>query len=265
VKTRTILLVAIALGFSAALLNWFYLIGLQGSQITLLKAKKDLPPGKPVSLDDFEQLSLFGDADKLRNVFVSSRDLEGFVAEPLARVVRTGELLTMRSYDVSGDNGIVDLLEPGERALSIDVDTDAKSVSHSVQPGDFVDVYGARQSGDVDLIASRARVIAVGDVYLLPNASGPDDRYRSITIAVAAASVLDVIAKLNVAQDRVRVVLMRPDDKPVTTPSSASASSVSAQPRAPRPTTDNPEADSNARSPERQQLDKKPAATRRPR
>src|SRR5437016_1405649 len=92
------LLISIALGVVAALANMLYVSKVDGSRLTVLKAKYKLTIGKKVNRDDFTTISIFGDDLKqMKSLIVEASDMDAFSSIPLAETIEPGQVLMQSS------------------------------------------------------------------------------------------------------------------------------------------------------------------------
>lgn len=101
------------------------------------------------------------------NIFTSIEDVIGGVTDGsryVKRVLEVGEpLMAVKVTEFGEDVGIITLLEPGTRAVTIRVDV-TSGVSGFLRPGAEVDIYWTGKSGDKNitrLVLERIKIIAI--------------------------------------------------------------------------------------------------------
>lgn len=200
--------IAIALGVVAGLANMIYVHAVQGTRLTVLKAKARLSAGTKVTAANFTQIDIFGDNLKeMKALLVEAGDLPAFSRIPLAESIESGQVLLHSSFTFSGNRGIRDTIGPDERAIAVQVKDETSAVAYFVRPGDVVDVW-AFSGGGVQNIIPSAVVRAVGDATIVASDSaGKDARYRTITVVVKNADLKDILQRLNMAKNEVTLAL----------------------------------------------------------
>src|SRR2546423_6025748 len=209
-KNRRLLLIAILLGVLAGALN--FLSAARVSIITVLKAEKRIMAGTPVSESLFDKVTISGDLKQMRNLVVDAADFpKAFKDRPVAETLEAGQLLTLRSFDISGDD-VRESIHQGQRAIAIDVPDEAQAVACCVKPGDGVDVWGW-VNNTAQLLKQGACVRAVGEAYASPGeGEGGKERYRTVTLVVSDADVRGLVSNLTLAENKVRLSLVGPCD-----------------------------------------------------
>src|SRR2546423_12367979 len=118
-KNRRLLLIAILLGVLAGALN--FLSAARVSNLTVLKAKKRIMAGTPVSDTLFDKVTISGDLKQMRNLVVDAADLpKAFKDRPVAETLEAGQLLTLRPLDTPGGD-VPRGITPWQPPPSIDV------------------------------------------------------------------------------------------------------------------------------------------------
>lgn len=217
--SKKLLLIALALGLIAAAMNWLYLSSLESSTITVLKVKgQPLLAGTLASKGMFEPIKISGNLKQLQSLVLTESDFPAFEQKPLAETLQPGQLLLLRSFELSGDNPVRDSIRPGERALSLNLADEAGAVAYFVRPGDSVDVWG-RITGSVYRLKERACVKAIGELHMTPestkNSKGGGFSYRTVTVIVADSDVPSLIQNVALAGDGVTLSLVGPCDPSV--------------------------------------------------
>src|SRR5256714_14598982 len=223
-KNRRLLLIAILLGVLAGALN--FLSAARVSIITVLKAEKRIMAGTPVSESLFDKVTISGDLKQMRNLVVDAADFpKAFKDRPVAETLEAGQLLTLRSFDISGDD-VRETIHQVQRAISIDVPDEAQAVAYFVKPGDGVDVWGW-VNNTAQLLKQGACVRAVGEAYAGPGeGESGKERYRTVTLVISDADVRGLVSNLTLAENKARLRLVGPWDpknnqpavKPIKTP-----------------------------------------------
>lgn len=206
---RRLLLIAVLLGVTTAVLNFMYMYDVSRQSLTVYKANRIVRAGEPLDENSFEKVVLTGDVGKMRSVVVDTESFAAFAQQPLTESLEPGDILLTRSFLIGGQNGLRDSIGKNQRALSLDVADEAQAVGYFVRPGDMVDIWGV--TGTMAFpIAKNVCVKAVGDAYLLPQGGGRDGRYRSVTIFVPAdeEKVEDLLSNVSLAEDKVGLALV---------------------------------------------------------
>jgi len=127
--SKMLLLIALGLGLIAAAMNWLYLSRLEASTITVLKVKSQpVQAGTMVTKSMFEPIRISGNLRQLQSLVLTESEFPAFEQKPLAETLQPGQLLLLRSFELSGTNPIRDSIRPGERALSFNVAAEAGAV-----------------------------------------------------------------------------------------------------------------------------------------
>lgn len=209
-NNRILLYAALALGLAAAAMNWVYLNKVEGDSLTVARAGRLIRAGESISSDIFQKANISGDIGQLRGIFVPWDDITAFNNRPLTETLEPGQLLTLHSFQLTGEGGIRDSLDQNERAISIEVRDAAQAVSYHVRQGYSVDVWGWINKESVNLKPC-ACVRAVGEAYSAPGGrEGSEGRYRTVTIAVGADDVPKLVHNLNLTEGRVTLTV-RPE------------------------------------------------------
>jgi Flp pilus assembly protein CpaB len=211
---KKLLLLAVLLGLIAAAMNWMYLSSLQASTITVLKVKgQAIPAGTLVSKSMFETIKISGNLKQLQSLVLTENEFPVFEQKPLAETLQPGQLLLLRSFELSGTNPVRDSIRQGERALTLNVAEEAGAVAYFVRPGDSVDIWG-RIGGSAYRVKERACVKAVGEshVTLEPSKSTKGGvNYSTITVIVSESDVQSLIQNVALAGE-VTLSLVGPCD-----------------------------------------------------
>jgi hypothetical protein len=204
-KGRLMVIVAIVLGLLAGGANWVYLRRIERTKLTVLKAKKRIPAASQVDGSFFEDVTIAGDVDKMKSLFVAKEDFGAFKKATLTESLQPGQLLMLRSFYF--DKESVTPPPAGKRAISIKVEDEAKAVGYSIRPGHSVDVWGF-VNGKSELLKKQACVMAVGGVYLAPDKEeAKDDDYKSVTIYVDEKDVECLTNNLWLAGRKTKITL----------------------------------------------------------
>ena len=215
--SKKLLLVALVLGLIAAAMNWIYLSRLEASTITVLKVKNQpVAAGTLVTKSMFEPIRISGNLRQLQSFVLTESEFPAFEQKPLAETLQPGQLLLLRSFELSGANPVRDSIRPGERALSFNVAAEAGAVAYFVRPGDSVDIWG-RVAGSAYKLKERTCVKAVGEQHNTaePARSGSSKTgvtYNTVTVLVAEADVPNLIQNVAVAGQEVTLSLVGPCD-----------------------------------------------------
>ena len=213
--SKKLLLLAIVLGLIAAVMNWLYLSSLEASTITVLKVKNQpVMAGTLVSKTMFEPIKISGNLKQLQSLVLTENEFPAFEQKPLAETLQPGQLLLLRSFELSGANPVRDSLRQGERALSFNVAAEAGAVAYFVRPGDSVDIWG-RVGGSAYRLKERACVKAVGESHVTPEPSKGSKTgvtFSTITVLVAENDVQSLIQNVALAGGYVTLSLVGPCD-----------------------------------------------------
>jgi hypothetical protein len=215
--SKLLLIVALVLGLIAAAMNWLYLSRLEASTITVLKVK-DQPvlAGTPASKRMFEPIRISGNLKELQSIVLTESEFAAFDQKPLAETLQPGQLLMLRSFELTSANPVRDSIRSGERALALNVATEAGAVAYFVRPGDSVDIWG-RVAGSAYRFKERACVRAVGESHITaaetPSGSKSGLNYNTITVLVAESDVPNLIQNVALAGDQITLSLVGPCDQ----------------------------------------------------
>jgi len=205
-KERLILTLAIVMGLLAAGANWAYLRRIDRNKLTVLKAKKRIPAASQVDGSLFEEVTIAGDVEKMKSLFVAKEDFGAFKKATLTEGLQPGQLLTLRSFYF--DKESVSRPPAGRRAISIKVEDEANAVGYSIRPGHSVDIWGYI-NGKSELLKKQACVVAVGGVYLAPDKEeAKDNDYKSVTIHVDEKDVECLTNNLWLAGRKTKITLV---------------------------------------------------------
>jgi hypothetical protein len=205
-KERLMLILAIMLGLLAGGANMIYLRGIEKKKLTLLKAKKRIPAASQVDASLFEEVTIAGDVQKMKSLFVAKEDFAAFKKATLAESLQPGQLLMLRSFYL--DKESVNNPSAGKRAISIKVEDEANAVGYSVRPGHSVDIWGYI-NGKSELLKKQACVMAVGGTYLAPGQEeAKEDDYKSVTIHVDEKDVECLTGNLWLAGRKTKITLV---------------------------------------------------------
>jgi len=205
-KERLMLIVAIVLGLLAGGANWVYLRRIEKTKLTALKAKKRIPAATQVDGSLFEEVTIAGDVEKMKSLFVAKEDFGAFKKATLTESLQPGQLLMLRSFYFDKDS--VSRPPAGQRAISIKVEDEANAVGYSIRPGHSVDIWGYI-NGKSELLKKQACVMAVGGVYLAPDKEeAKDEDYKSVTIHVDEKDVECLTNNLWLAGRKTKIALV---------------------------------------------------------
>jgi hypothetical protein len=205
-KERLMLIVAIVLGLLAGGANWVYLRRIERTKLTVLKAKKRIPAATQVDGSSFEEVTIAGDVDKMKSLFVAKEDFGAFKKATLTESLQPGQLLMLRSFYF--DKESVSRPPAGKRAISIKVEDEANAVGYSIRPGHSIDIWGYI-NGKSELLKRQACVMAVGGVYLAPDKEEvKDDDYKSVTIHVDEKDIECLTGNLWLAGRKTKITLV---------------------------------------------------------
>jgi hypothetical protein len=213
--SKILLLVALVLAFIAAAMNWLYLSRIEASTITVLKVKNQpVLAGTPVSKSMFEPIRISGNLKQLQSLVLTESEFPAFDQKPVAETLQPGQLLMLRSFELTSGNSVRDSIRSGERAMSLNVADEAGAVAYFVRPGDSVDIWG-RVGGSAYRFKERACVKAVGESHVMPEATRDTHNgvtYRTITVLVAETDVPSLIQNVALSGDEVTLSLVGPCD-----------------------------------------------------
>ncbi|HEU4713683.1 MAG TPA: hypothetical protein VFS76_19105 [Pyrinomonadaceae bacterium] len=214
--SKILLVVALVLGLIAAAMNWLYLSRLEASTITVLKVKdQPILAGTPASRNMFEPIKISGNLKQLQSMVLTENEFAAFEQKPLAETLQPGQLLMLRSFELTGENPVRDSIRQGERALSLNVAAEAGAVAYFVRPGDSVDIWG-RVAGAAYRFKEKACVKAVGESHKTaaesPQGTKSGLNYSTITVLVAESDVPSLIQNVALAGDQVTLSLVGPCD-----------------------------------------------------
>ena len=213
--SKLLLILALVLGLIAAAMNWLYLSRLEASTITVLKVKDPVLAGTPASKNMFEPIRISGNLKQLQSIVLTESEFAAFEQKPLAETLQPGQLLMLRSFELTGANPVRDSIRQGERALALNVAAEAGAVAYFVRPGDSVDIWG-RVDGDAHRFKEKACVKAVGESHMTaaqtPSGSKSGLNYNTITVLVAESDVPSLIQNVALAGDEVTLSLVGPCD-----------------------------------------------------
>lgn len=204
--SKRLLLVALLLGLLAAVLNWAS--SARVSNLTVLKAKRQILAGTPVTDSMFDRVTISGNLKEMRSLVIDSADFtKAFKNRPVVETLEPGQLLLLRSFDISGDD-VRSSIGPGKRAISIEVPDEAQAVAYFVRPGDSVDVWGW-VNNTAQPLKEGACVRAVGEALSgTGERDGGEGRYRTVTLVVSDSDVRGLVSNLALAENRVRLSLV---------------------------------------------------------
>ena len=232
---KWVLIIAVALGLTAAALNWLYVGEVTKKSVTLLKfnGAKPLPAGTTVTRSMFKDVVVTGDVAEMKDVLVDSDSFAAFNQLPVTETLKPGNLLMTRSFYVSGDGGLRDSIGANEIAVSLRIDNEAQAVGYNVKPGDMVEIWGDVLAEPI-LIARNVCVKTVGDAYLIPGETSRDGRYRSVTVFIPddVNDQKNFLFNVNATENRLRLML-----KGVCAPNIAAVISPKAQIKVEKPGT----------------------------
>jgi Flp pilus assembly protein CpaB len=205
-KSKRLLLVALLLGLLAAILNWAS--SSRVSNLTVLKAKKQILAGTPVTDSMFDRVTISGDLKEMRGLVVDAADFaKAFRNRPVVETLEPGQLLMLRSFDISGDD-VRASIGQGKRAISIEVPDEAQAVAYFVRPGDSVDVWGW-VNNTAQPLKEGACVRAVGEAASgSGEREGGEGRYRTVTLVVSETDVRGLVSNLALAENKIRLSLV---------------------------------------------------------
>jgi Flp pilus assembly protein CpaB len=209
-NSKKLLLIALALGALAALMNWMSTTGT--TPLVVLKAKKLIQTGTAVSADMFEKVTISGQIKEMRSLVIDANDFEkAFKGKTVTEALEPGQLLLLRSFDLTGGE-VRDSIRQGQRAISIDVPDEAQAVAYFVRAGDSVDVW-ASMNGTAYRLKEGACIRAVGEgTGGKPDSGSSGMSYSTVTLVVPEADVEGLVANLALAEGRVRLSLIGPCD-----------------------------------------------------
>ena len=213
--SKLLLILALVLGLMAAAMNWLYLSRLEASTITVLKVKDPVLAGTPATKNMFEPIRISGNLRELQSIVLTESEFAAFDQKPLAETLQPGQLLLLRSFELTGANPVRDSIRQGERALALNVAAEAGAVAYFVRPGDSVDIWG-RVGGDAHRLKEKACVKAVGESHMTaaqtPSGSKSGLNYNTITVLVSESDVPSLIQNVALAGDEVTLSLVGPCD-----------------------------------------------------
>jgi Flp pilus assembly protein CpaB len=214
--SKVLLLIALVLGLIAAAMNWLYLSRLEASTIIVLKVKdQPILAGTPATKNMFQPIKISGNLKELQSIVLTESEFAAFDQKPLAETLQPGQLLMLRSFELTGANPVRDSIRQGERALALNVAAEAGAVAYFVRPGDSVDIWG-RVGGGAYRFKEKACVKAVGESHTTaaqtPSGSKSGVNYNTITVLVSESDVPSLIQNVALAGDEVTLSLVGPCD-----------------------------------------------------
>lgn len=230
-KSRSLLLIAVAAGLLAAVLQNLYLHRREqalGTTTLLMRAKNDVPAGAAVQEADFEpvefpeeHVTAFRDPKTKEGSLVIRRDnFRHVLNHPLRRGIGAGEFLLLSHFEPPLGPRLNNSIPDGKVAVTVPLDRATRSAD-LIAPGDQVDVYtvsaGGARGGDGDaaeLLLKGVTVLAVGNQVLLGGqVFGARERSESssVTLSVAPEQVPKLAAA---AVGRASLILaLRPPER----------------------------------------------------
>jgi len=156
-------------------------------QIEVVTAERDLPMGTPLTSDVLSTRVVPRGLVNDERVYTSPRELIGEI--PRAQIL-TGEIVRRERLVVGhGGDGLDELIEPGNRALTVEAKRDAV-VAGLLEPGNWIDVIVTIRPDSNELnanwvtetILQGVQVLAVGTTLLGEVESQEDDWKRQVEL-----------------------------------------------------------------------------------
>lgn len=194
----------------------------QGSYANIVVATKEMVPGDIISLENMAIAQV--PVNNLSASAVPPEQFASFEGQVVRNYMSAGEPLLNHFVAGIGIERFSDLLDKGERAVTIEID-DINSVSGMLLPGDFVDIMMlleedatspdlmVQENKNLKPLLQKVRILAVDALSLvskdqdfIAQHSGFDDsmQYSSVTVGVG----FDDAAKLILARDIGDLVFM---------------------------------------------------------
>lgn len=139
-----------------------------------------------------------------------SQSLEG---RQVKHAVKAGEPILTIHVSSAKIEGLASLLEPGQRAITVPVDT-INTLSGFLRPGDKIDVFVTVKDGDRERTApliQNIRVLATGTDIDDGIEDTNQKKFTEVTVAVTPIQATKVIHSQTVGD--LAVVMRRPEDK----------------------------------------------------
>lgn len=206
-KTLVLALAGGALGLAASAMAYHYLEREETqfrdriteeqtrNQVAVVVAKADLAPGTAIGAGNMATRQVPRDYVYPETVLPAAFD--GVSGQTLVKPLAKGQPLLRGYLSGGGAAGLADKIEPGRRAIAINVD-EVSSINGLILPGDRIDVMlSSRSNGTVVPLLQGVTVLATG-TQVTPRAGGPGDekfglRYATMTLDVAPLDAERVI------------------------------------------------------------------------
>ncbi|WP_144112885.1 Flp pilus assembly protein CpaB [Paraburkholderia sp. BCC1886] len=145
------------------------------AKVDVVVPARDADVGTPLSNDDFVSRDI--EADLVSDDMIRADNFEQYRKSHLVKPVRRG--LPLRASDIDALRGrdFSDILPPGQRALTVEIDT-VNSTALMLRPGNRVDVYWVGTVFHVDHSSDDKKVAQLMMPDALVLATGQDVRHR---------------------------------------------------------------------------------------
>jgi hypothetical protein len=197
------LLISIALGVIAGVANLAFVSQVQGTRITVLKAKSRIVAGTLVNDSQFDKVQISGTLGDMKKLVVEAGGLSSYSSIPLATAVEPGMLLLQGNFRNDANEAFRDSIPDGYRGITLPVADDAAGEAHLLKIGNVIDVLDLNGG----LIIGSVKIAALGDATLVPGANA---QYKTISIVVPASQVPSIFAQVQKTGDKIRVSLAGP-------------------------------------------------------
>ena len=196
VKSRRAVVLAVSAAALAFFIQFFYLRAFEQKlvgeyeMVPVLVAKKDLPAH--TILDD--SMVRVEPIPKKWVAKSAITDIDAMFGQMTATPIQTGEQVTQTRLITIAQAGLARTVPPGRRAVSVSVSR-VTGVSGQIRPGNYVDVVGTFDFGDMThkelktiTLFQNVEVLSVGDELMVDEGDGDGKRggetYRDVSVAV---------------------------------------------------------------------------------
>ena len=206
-RTRILILFGVA-WVSAALLTWFLyastVVPKQEKRTAVIAAAHDLSVGSVIHKADLKTISVSSSDIPKGSLSVQKDAIDRVVLSPVSA---NAPLNSKQLSLLSGAEGIQATLEPGQRAVSVQI-TDVSGVAGLINPGAHVDVLFTRPGNMAEAITStilqNVKVLAMGRSVQSGQVLDPKaPKMPVVTLVVSAADA----QKLELAKNEGRISL----------------------------------------------------------
>ena len=219
---RKILAVSVGLAVLAVLLLYIYTnqlankYGVAGEKVSVIAAKYDLPPDKPITPDMLVQKEIPEAYVHPQAVFFNEWERIG--GQRVSHPVRADQVLLWTDFaDPRANIELDQVVKDGWRGMSINVDN-ADAMSGLLRPNDHVDILGTFMKPDSKewvTLLQNVTVLAVGGQLGSQRASREESRTRIDTITVLVTP--EEAELLTFAVDKGKIALTLRNENDITT------------------------------------------------